>query len=121
MNAKDLRYFKNIILQKRRDLLQSKGMLESDSMHYSGKDTDTGDSKYTTHLADLGSDTMDRELKSYFNARAGKYMKHLDEALKRIEKGTYGVCLVCGKEIPKERLQEVPHTRHCVPCKSQQE
>lgn len=121
MNLEDLEHFKKILLEKRKEVLQSHGLLESDSTHDSGKNTDTGDLRYTTHLADLGSDTRDRELSSYFNARAGEYLKHLDEALKRIEEGTYGVCFVCGKEIPKERLHEVPHTRYCVPCKTQEE
>jgi len=121
MNTRDLEYLKNIILEKRQAVLRGDGVLESDDMQASMDDDDSGDLRYTTHLADQGSDTMGRELNSYFNARAKKYLQHLEEALRRIEEGTYGVCLVCGKQIPTERLCEVPHTRHCVPCKSKDE
>lgn len=101
MNPKDSEYFKNIIPERHKKALRSEGILESDSINKPGN-TDSGDLRYTTHLADLGSDTMGRELDSYFNARAKKYRKHLNEALERIDKGTYGLCLVCSKKIPKE-------------------
>lgn len=120
MNGKELEYFKNIILDKRREVLESEGV-ETVGGNKSADESDSGDLRYATHLADIGSETMGKELNSYFSARAGKYLKHLDAALARIERGTYGICLKCGKEIPHERLQEVPHTRHCVPCKSQEE
>jgi len=118
MNTKNLEYFKNILLEKRKEVLAKEGMLESDGMNNSGN-TDSGDLKYATHLADLGSDTVEKELSSFFKARTGKYLKHLDVALKRIERDSYGLCLSCGEEIQRERLEVVPHTRYCVSCKNQ--
>lgn len=44
-------------------------------------------------------------------------VSQVDEALLRHEKGGFGTCCQCGKEIPKERLEAVPHTRYCVTCK----
>ena len=93
MNAKNLEYFKKLLFEKRGEVLQSKGL----ELSATEQDANSGDLKYTTHLVDLGSDTMGKELSSYFNARTGKYLKHLDEALKRIEKGSYGLCLVVRK------------------------
>jgi len=55
-------------------------------------------------MEDLGSDTMGKEFKSYLDARTRKYLKYLDEALQRIAKGDYGICFICGNDIPKERL-----------------
>ncbi len=121
MNVKDLEYFKKLLLKKRREILKMEGVIESLASDKPSLNPDPGELKYPTHLADMGSDTMGKELNSYFNARNRKFLKHLDEALNRIEQRAYGVCLVCGKEIPYERLQEVPHTRFCVPCKSQKE
>ena len=114
MNTKSLEYFKNILVEKRKEILAKKRMLK---LAVTEQDTNSGDLKYPTHLADLGSDTMGKELNSYFNARTGKYLKHLDEALKRIEKCSYGFCLSCGEEIQRVRLEVVPHTRYCVNCK----
>ncbi|MFQ5709638.1 MAG: TraR/DksA family transcriptional regulator [bacterium] len=116
MNTKDLEYFKNDLLEKHKEVLAQEGMLESDGINNSGN-TDSGDFKYATHFADLGSDTVGKELSSYLKARTGEYLKHLDLALERIERGSYGPCLSCGEEIQKERLEVVPHTRYCVSCK----
>ena len=116
MNTKNLEYFKNILLDKRKEVLTKEGMLE---LAATEQNTNSGDLKYPTHLADLGSDTMGKELSSFFKARTGKYLKHLDVALKRIERDSYGLCLSCGEEIQRERLEVVPHTRYCVSCKDQ--
>lgn len=117
MNPKDSEYFKKMLLEKRQEIMITEGVLESNAANKSSLDSDSGELKYTTHLADLGSDTMGKEQKSYFNARIRKFLQHIDEALSRIEKGTYGLCVVCGKKILRERLEAVPHTRYCVPCK----
>ncbi len=114
MNTKDLEYFKNILIEKRKEVLTKEGMLE---LAVTKQDTNSGDLRYPTHLADLGSDTMGKELSSFFKSRTGKYLKHLDVALKRIERDSYGLCLSCGEEIQRERLEVVPHTRYCVSCK----
>jgi len=118
MNAKDLEYFKNILLEKRKEVFAKEDMLESVGASKNYREAETGNSKYANHLADLGSDTMITEHQSYFRAREKKYLQFLDAALQRIENGEYNLCLGCGKEIPKERLEFVPHTRYCVPCKS---
>lgn len=117
MNLEDLEYFKKMLLEKRQEILKTEGVLGSSAANKSSLDSDSGKLKYTTHLADLGSDTMGKEHKSYFNARIKKYLQYIDEALSRIEKGTYGLCAVCRKKILRERLEAVPHTRYCVPCK----
>jgi RNA polymerase-binding protein DksA len=117
MIRKDSAYFKKMLLEKRHEVMQMAGGLESDVDNISSQESDTGDPRHTTHLADLGSDTMVKEQKSYFNQRTRKFLQHIDEALSRIEKGTYGFCVICGKKILRERLEAVPHTRYCVPCK----
>lgn len=117
MKPKDLEYFKQMLLEKRQEIMKTEDVLESSVVNQSFLNSDPGELKYTTHMADLGSDTMVKEQKSYFNARIRKFLQHLDEALNRIENGTFGFCVACGKKILKERLEAVPHTRYCVPCK----
>jgi RNA polymerase-binding protein DksA len=121
MTAKELENFKNILLEKRWELLRREGLLKSDGNTEFDLQKETDDSRYTTHLADQGSDAMGREQVSYFKSRIRKYLHHLDEALLRIENGEFGICIGCGEEIPKERLEAVPHTRYCIPCKSQKD
>jgi RNA polymerase-binding transcription factor DksA len=66
------------------------------------------------HPADLASETEARELdvtrQAMFEARIGL----IDEALQRLERGEYGSCVVCGREIPAARLDLVPETPYCV-------
>jgi len=66
------------------------------------------------HPADLASETESRELdlarQTMFEARIGL----IDEALRRLERGQYGRCVICGKEIPAERLDLVPETPFCI-------
>lgn len=116
MNANDLKYFRKKLLDERNAILRIETAVEASVASVSA---DPDESKYTTHLADLGTDTMLKEHRSYFDARLRKYLRHIDEALARIENGTYGLCVVCGKKILEARLEAVPHTRYCVPCKIQ--
>ena len=66
------------------------------------------------HPADIASETESRELdlarQTMFEARIGL----IDEALRRLERGQYGRCVICGKEIPAERLDLVPETPFCI-------
>ncbi|MCP9484790.1 MAG: TraR/DksA C4-type zinc finger protein [Gaiellaceae bacterium MAG52_C11] len=66
------------------------------------------------HLADSASETYERELDEGLEADAQWQLREVDEALGRIEAGTYGTCAVCGKEIPAERLEAVPWTTLCI-------
>ena len=63
MNTKDLEYFKNILIEKRKEVLTKEGMLE---LAVTKQDTNSDDLRYPTHLADLGSDTMGKELEFLF-------------------------------------------------------
>ncbi len=118
MNRKDLGYFKRIILEMRLDVIRSISATEQINLD---KRTDPGGgeiSQYRTHLADQGSDTIQYELNNYFVARRLKFLRHLDHALVRIKEGDFGKCLICHKEISRERLEIVPHTQQCAACKN---
>jgi RNA polymerase-binding protein DksA len=66
------------------------------------------------HLADTASETYERELDEGLEEDARGQLREVEEALARIEGGTYGTCNVCGKEIPLERLEAVPWTTLCI-------
>ncbi|MCK4373530.1 MAG: TraR/DksA C4-type zinc finger protein, partial [candidate division Zixibacteria bacterium] len=82
----------------------------------------TGDlSSYSYHMADQGTDAMERELAFMFASKSGRLIYHIEEALRRVKDGTYGKCFSCGKQINKARLDAVPHARLCIECKSSEE
>ena len=65
-------------------------------------------------LADHASDTYDREMGDTLEENAVLILREIETALARIDDGTYGTCVACGKEIPSERLDAVPYATLCV-------
>jgi len=80
-----------------------------------GTDNTTGNVK----LLEDGADVLEKESFSAFAARQQKFILQLENAVARIKNGTYGICIVTGKLIPKERLKLVPHTQHTIEAKQQ--
>ena len=69
------------------------------------------------HFADLGSNEAAMEVNMRLLERTRTFVMQLKRALKRIERGTYGICKVTGKPISKERLLAAPHTQHSIEAK----
>ena len=119
-NEKELAKFEELLLKKRKELLDEMG-LHGERFTNTVRDA-TGDlSSYSYHMADQGTDNMDRELAFMFASKSGRLVYHIDMALKRIKDGTFGQCHSCGKMIGKARLMAVPHARLCIECKSAEE
>jgi DnaK suppressor protein len=113
---KDLEHFKVIILEKRKEILEELQILKESMMDVTTGEYANENSTYSMHM-EQGTDAMEREKTFLFASREGKFLNYLEDALKRIEKGTYGFCTDCGKLIEKERLEAVPHAQLCIRCK----
>ena len=121
MRKTELERFEKRLLAKKKALLKEMGILMESHISSTIKDS-TGDlSSYSYHMADQGTDAMERELAFMFASKSGRLVYHIEEALRRVKDGTYGKCLSCGKQINKERLDAVPHARLCIECKSSEE
>ena len=72
-------------------------------------------------LADIASDDIDRRMIEAIGAQDLKRLKLIDSALTRIQQGKYGLCMKCGKKIPKDRLEAIPYALLCIDCKSAEE
>lgn len=112
----DLEHFRGIILEKRKEILEELESLKSSMMDVTTGEYVTENSTYSLHM-EQGTDAMEREKTFLFASREGKFLNYLDDALKRIESGTYGFCTECGTLIDKARLEAVPHAQQCVKCK----
>lgn len=112
---KDLEYFRGIILKKREESEQELEILQS-SLRESMENS-SNESAYSFHMADAGTDAQEREKTYMLFNRTRKFVKYLDDALKRIDNKTYGVCKVTGKQISKGRLEAVPHTQLSIEAK----
>jgi len=114
--VRDLGHFKEIILDKRKEILEELQILKESMMDVTTGEYANENSTYSMHM-EQGTDAMEREKTFLFASREGKFLNYLEDALKRIEKGTYGFCTDCGKLIEKERLEAVPHAQLCIRCK----
>lgn len=115
--TKDLEAFKKLILEQRAEASEEFDILSEQMLDTSGE-FDADNQTFSLHTAEQGTDAMERE-KTFLHAqRTSDYIKKLDEALQRIDRGTYGICVVCGKLIEKPRLQAVPITQKHVDCKN---
>ncbi len=114
-NDEELEYFRGIILKKREEAVSDLEMLQQ-SLKDSTENT-SDESAYSFHMADAGTDAQEREKTYMLFNRTRKFIKYLDDALKRIDNKTYGVCKVTGKPISKGRLEAVPHTQISIEAK----
>jgi RNA polymerase-binding protein DksA len=95
--------------------------LEKDVLNQTLKESSGDLSAYTFHMADLGTDAMEREKTFLFASAEGRLLYHVNEALRRLYKEDYGNCESCGQPISRERLDIVPHARLCIKCKEKEE
>lgn len=121
MDEKKLTFYKNLLLQKRKELLDQMNFIRDTEMETTLKEATGDHSAYSFHMADQGTDAMEREKNFLYAQRNGRLLYHIDMALERIENGTYGLCQSCGKPISEERLEAVPHARLCIQCKANEE
>ncbi len=117
MSKKDLEFFKELLLKKKKKAQKNLEYLKSTVLDSTTKEASGDHSSYSYHMADQGTDAMEREKSFMFAARDEKFIKQIDEALERIENETYGICRVTGKLIQKERLKAVPTTTISVDAK----
>jgi len=110
--------FKEIILAK---LAEARHDLELLTEAYTTRNAnDTTDTSPTFKVLEEGSTVLSKEENGQLAARQHKFIKSLENALVRIENGTYGVCRETGKLIPKERLRAVPHATLSIEAKEKQ-
>lgn len=121
MNEKKLTFYKTLLLQKRKELLDQMNFIRDTEMENTLKEATGDHSAYSFHMADQGTDAMEREKNFLYAQRNGRLLYHIDMALERIENGTYGLCQSCGNPISDERLEAVPHARLCIQCKALEE
>jgi RNA polymerase-binding protein DksA len=120
LNKKDLKHFEDRLLEERKKLLGQLGYLER-TLNQTQRDSAGDLSAYSFHMADMGTDAMEREKTFLFASAEGRLLYNVDEALRRLYRNEYGICQSCGKEIGKARLDAIPQASLCVACQEKQE
>jgi RNA polymerase-binding transcription factor DksA len=122
MNKRQLSHLEKRLLEERARVVKELGHYdESFSATLQGANGDL--SSYSFHMADQGTDAMEREKQFLFASQEGRYLWHVNEALRRLYQSpkTFGQCHECGEAIDFDRLDALPHARLCIKCKAKEE
>ncbi|HVN79260.1 MAG TPA: TraR/DksA C4-type zinc finger protein [Terriglobia bacterium] len=113
MDLKKSEHYKKKLLEKKGELYRVVSMTEQ-----YGREAD-GDS--TQDVADKAANSYTKEFLFSQSSNERNILQLVNEALGRVEDGTFGVCVSCDNEIQQKRLEAVPWTRHCINCQERQE
>jgi DnaK suppressor protein len=120
--AEWLAHFERRLLEERRRAVRELGRhAETFGASMTAEDGDL--SSFSLHMADHGTDAMEREKAFLLASQEGRFLWHMDEALRRLYRSpeTFGRCHECDTEIGFERLDALPHARFCIGCKQREE
>lgn len=109
-NKRELERFRQILIKKRAELAGDVSTMENEALRGQSGSL----SNMPQHLAEQGSEAYDQALSLDLAAADRKLIREIDDALKRIEAGTFGICEVSGKPISAERLEELPWARYSI-------
>ncbi len=113
MTAKKLKKFKDLLLEEKRKTLDE--LLTGNETYEALKDDSHGD------MVDIAFQAYEKQNLMNFSQKEKDKLDMLNNALKRIDDGTYGKCIDCKEEINEERLTALPYTLRCVNCMSKYE
>jgi len=120
MNKKELVRFRKLVEAERDRVRHNIGIIEEEIFDSTSNKV-AGNQGYSNHMADIGTDAMEQEQAFLHASQETEYLKQLEDALKRVDDGSYGQCEECSGTIPLKRLEAYLAARLCVACKSKQE
>jgi RNA polymerase-binding protein DksA len=116
MTKTDLEHYRQMLLVLGRRLRADVEGVANEALRQTGGEPSGNLSNAPLHTADLGTDMFEQEMSLGLLENEDALLAQTAAALERIEKGTFGCCAECGKEIGRERLEALPYTPYCVDC-----
>ncbi len=113
MDSRKVEHYKKKLLEKKGELFQTVSKTEQ-----YGREADED---ATQDIADKAANSYTKEFLFSQSSNERTILQLVNEALERIEGGTFGFCVACENEIQQKRLEAVPWTRHCISCQELQE
>ena len=111
LNKRDLEHYQDLLLQKRQEIVGDVASLETDRQSKNS----TGDlSNMPLHMADVGTENYEQEFTLHLVESERKLLNEINEALERVKRGFYGVCLESGRPINRARLDAKPWARYSI-------
>ena len=120
INKDQLKQFRQLLITERAKLAgEIKNIAQETSK--SPREASGDLSAYTVHMADMATDTYERELSMNIVSSEQELLYQIDDALKRLDEGSFGVCQQCNEPITMSRLKAVPYASHCITCQRAKE
>jgi len=113
MDKKKVEFFKRRLLAKQGELLRL--------VTNSEKDGREADEEATQDIADKAANSYTKEFLFHQSDENRRVLQLVNEALERMQEGTYGQCVACEEEVQQKRLEAVPWARHCIECQEKQD
>jgi RNA polymerase-binding protein DksA len=114
LTAAEIERFEQMLLEKRREIVGDVNEMQDEALRKSRLDASGDLSSMPIHMADIGTDNYEQEFALELMDSERKLLREIDDALERIQQGTYGICEGTGKPIPKARLRAQPWARYRV-------
>jgi DnaK suppressor protein len=118
MSPRELEHFRELLLGKRRELVGDMGQMEREALRSAGG---TNLSNLPLHMADMGTDNYEQEFTLGLVEKERNLLREINQALAKIQDGTYGICEGTGKPISKARLEAQPWARFSIEYARQKE
>lgn len=112
MDEKRLDHYRTVLLEQLRQQSETARGNQSDALEFAANDDGVKD------VADQSVKDVNQEIEYRLSERASQAVADIDQALLRIDEGSYGVCARCGKEIPERRLDAIPTARYDAECQT---
>lgn len=120
LSREQMKQFRQLLITERTKLADEIKSIAHDAS-ISPRDASGDLSAYTVHMADMAADTYERELSMNIVTSEQEILYQIDDALKRLDDGSFGVCLQCSQPITMSRLKAVPYASLCITCQRAKE
>jgi RNA polymerase-binding transcription factor DksA len=117
----DYQEFEQRLISERQRVMKEMGYLENTVLKVNQRDSAGDLSGYSFHMADVGTDAMEREKAFLLASSEGRLLMEINEALRKLYAGEFGRCEICEKPIARARLEAMPYARLCLSCKEKEE
>jgi len=115
LTKEQIKQFRQLLITERAKLADEIKSIAHDAST-SPRDASGDLSAYTVHMADMAADTYERELSMNLVSSEQELLYQIDDALKRLDEGSFGICLQCSQPISMSRLRAVPYASLCISC-----
>ena len=118
---KELKTYKNVLIKERASILNGLSHITNETLKKSQRDASGDLSGYSYHMADMASDVHQQDLLLKLASGEREHLLSIEEAIRRVDDGEYGICMGCEKKISKTRLKAMPTASYCRDCQEKEE